>query len=153
MCPLALLQIGLVSVLTGEVSDIASRWVELTQSAAPQVFEIGFLDFVSRLYRSSMRFIASQVVLLSGVLSFSLNVSSFIANKVTSPLTLCIAANVKQVMACFLVSDDCLLDCCLSVCKFAYSHYSGVTCCIWYLVFWRRRIRAEWARHHRSDLG
>eukprot|EP01042_Synura_sphagnicola_P001876 gene1876-2209_t len=74
MCPLALIQIGLVSILTGEVREIASRWSELSLSAAP------------------------QVVLLSGVLSFSLNVSSFIANKVTSPLTLCIAANVKQVL-------------------------------------------------------
>eukprot|EP01041_Mallomonas_annulata_P003452 gene3452-6858_t len=74
MCPLALIQIGLVSIMTGEVSEIMSRWTELAQSAA------------------------LQVVLLSGILSFSLNVSSFIANKVTSPLTLCIAANVKQVM-------------------------------------------------------
>lgn len=74
MCPLALLQIGLVSLLTGEVSEIYGRWQELAAGPAP------------------------QVVLLSGLLSFSLNVSSFIANKVTSPLTLCIAANVKQVL-------------------------------------------------------
>eukprot|EP01035_Chromulina_nebulosa_P019259 gene19259-25114_t len=74
MCPLALIQIGIISVITGEVSEISSRWSELSTSAAP------------------------QVVLLTGILSFSLNVSSFIANKVTSPLTLCIAANVKQVL-------------------------------------------------------
>jgi uncharacterized membrane protein len=77
MCPLALLQIGAVSIMTGEVSEIIGRWDQLARSAAP------------------------QVVLLSGVLSFSLNVSSFIANKVTSALTLCIAANVKQVSSTF----------------------------------------------------
>ena len=74
MCPLALIQIGLMSILSGEITEIMGRWDELASSAAP------------------------QVVLLSGLLSFSLNVSSFIANKVTSPLTLCIAANVKQVL-------------------------------------------------------
>lgn len=73
VCPLALLQIGAISLMTGEVSEICGRWKELSMGAAP------------------------QVVLLSGLLSFSLNVSNFIANKVTSPLTLCIAANVKQV--------------------------------------------------------
>ena len=57
----------------GEVGEIVGRWKELAMGPAP------------------------QVVLLSGILSFSLNVSSFIANKVTSALTLCIAANVKQV--------------------------------------------------------
>lgn len=72
MCPLALLEIGIISILTGEVTEIMGRWQELASGPAP------------------------QVVLLSGLLSFSLNVSSFIANKVTSPLTLCIAANVKQ---------------------------------------------------------
>lgn len=73
MCPLALLQIGIVCLLNGEAAAIFSRWDELVHSAAP------------------------QVVLFSGILSFSLNVVSFMANKVTSPLTLCIAANVKQV--------------------------------------------------------
>jgi len=74
MCPLALIQIGLVAGLTGEVYEIMGRWDEIVSSPAP------------------------QVVLLSGVLAFTLNVSSFIANKVTSALTLCIAANVKQVL-------------------------------------------------------
>eukprot|EP01038_Epipyxis_sp_PR26KG_P011702 gene11702-15666_t len=74
MCPIALVQIGLVSLLTGEVTAISSRWEEIALSSAP------------------------QVVLLTGILSFSLNVSSFIANKVTSALTLCISANVKQVL-------------------------------------------------------
>jgi hypothetical protein len=73
MCPLALVEIGIMSIMTGEVTEIISRWDELIAGPAP------------------------RVVLLSGVLSFSLNVSSFIANKVTSPLTLCIVANVKQV--------------------------------------------------------
>lgn len=74
LCPLALLQIGMFAWLTGELDEILFRWDEIMTGAAP------------------------RVVLLSGVLSFSLNVSSFIANKVTSPLTLCIAANVKQVI-------------------------------------------------------
>jgi hypothetical protein len=91
MCPLALLQILFLSILTGEVSEIFSRWEELARSAAP------------------------QVVLFSGILSFALNVSSFVANKVTSPLTLCIAANVKQVRYVFffwqfLICDFSWLD-------------------------------------------
>eukprot|EP00428_Durinskia_dybowskii_P065324 CAMPEP_0170380370 /NCGR_PEP_ID=MMETSP0117_2-20130122/13842_1 /TAXON_ID=400756 /ORGANISM="Durinskia baltica, Strain CSIRO CS-38" /LENGTH=195 /DNA_ID=CAMNT_0010635875 /DNA_START=440 /DNA_END=1027 /DNA_ORIENTATION=- len=74
MCPLAFLWIGLASVLTGEAYEMLSRWEDIVQGPAP------------------------LVVMLTGVLSFSLNVSSFIANKVTSPLTLCISANVKQVL-------------------------------------------------------
>lgn len=74
MCPLAFVQIGTIALLNGEISQIISRWDELVGTSA------------------------FQVVLISGVLSFALNVCSFIANKVTSPLTLCISANVKQVL-------------------------------------------------------
>jgi uncharacterized membrane protein len=74
MCPLALLEISFLAYSAGELSAIYANWHEIVQSSAP------------------------QVLLFSGLLSFSLNVCSFIANKVTSPLTLCISANVKQVL-------------------------------------------------------
>merc|ERR1719247_3968836 len=78
MCPLAMIEIGAFAVGTGEITEISGKLDSLLNSAAP------------------------QVVILSGILSFSLNVTSFIANKITSPLTLCIAANVKQVLlVCF----------------------------------------------------
>ena len=73
MCPVALIICGVAGFMSGELEAIGGRWEELAIGSAP------------------------QVVLITGVLSFFLNVSSFIANKVTSPLTLCISANVKQV--------------------------------------------------------
>jgi drug/metabolite transporter (DMT)-like permease len=78
MCPLALIQIGLGAILSGEVGEIWEHRESLLNSAAP------------------------IVVLFSGLLSFLLNVSSFIANKSTSALTLCICANVKQVLLAFV---------------------------------------------------
>jgi len=74
MAPLAMVQCLLLSILTGEVSSIASR---------PEIYAEKY---------------PVGVVLLSGILSFSLNICSLTANKMTSPLTLCIAANVKQVL-------------------------------------------------------
>lgn len=74
MCPLAMIEIGFLAIISGEVSEIISKWDTIMTSSAP------------------------LVLLFSGVLSYFLNVSSFIANKITSPLTLCIAANVKQVL-------------------------------------------------------
>lgn len=64
MAPLALVQCLTLSILTGEVSAIASR---------PEIY--------NNMYPIG-------VVLLSGIFSFSLNICSLMANKMTSPLTL-----------------------------------------------------------------
>jgi len=81
MCPYALLQIGLASVLSGEVGEIWENWDEIVAGG-----------------------LAPRVILFSGILSFTLNVSSFVANKVTSALTLSIGANVKQVLLIVMAS-------------------------------------------------
>jgi drug/metabolite transporter (DMT)-like permease len=75
LAPLAMVQCISLSVATGEVYEIASR---------PELYLTDFRPML--------------VVILSGLCSFTLNITSLMANKLTSPLTLCIAGNVKQVM-------------------------------------------------------
>ncbi|OWZ08802.1 Drug/Metabolite Transporter, partial [Phytophthora megakarya] len=58
--------------LTGEVDTIMNNW-EVVPSA-------------------------SFWYILTGIISFMLNVTSFMANKVTSPVTLCVCGNMKQVV-------------------------------------------------------
>jgi drug/metabolite transporter (DMT)-like permease len=80
MAPLAMVQCLALALLTGEIQEVLARWpAELSPFTAP----------------SSLPFV---VVMASGVCSFSLNICSLMANKLTSPLTLCITANVKQVL-------------------------------------------------------
>ena len=75
---MAFVQCAILSIFTGEVTAIAGRW---SDELSP-----------------SVNIFPMFVVWLSGFLSFSLNICSLQANKLTSPLTLCIAANVKQVL-------------------------------------------------------
>eukprot|EP00977_Amphora_coffeiformis_P027696 scaffold34634_cov171-Amphora_coffeaeformis.AAC.5 len=76
--PLASAQCLLMAYLTGEVADISQRW---TAELNP------FVD-----YRPFL------VVTFSALAAFGLNISSLQTNKLTSPLTMTIAANVKQVL-------------------------------------------------------
>lgn len=84
MAPKAALQCIILACLTGEVTSIASRWHTELSPAVSMWPTFG--------------------VVSTGIMSFSLNISSLVSNKLTSALTLCIAANVKQVLMILLAT-------------------------------------------------
>ena len=79
MAPLSMIQCLLVAFGSGELQSFSLRWTNELSPFTADVFPM-------------------LVVIMSGLASFTLNISSLQANKLTSPLTLCIAANVKQVL-------------------------------------------------------
>lgn len=81
MAPMAFVQMVFLSLAFGEAAELKENWHALQGGTA--------------LY----------VVAITGAGSFSLNLCSLQANKVTSPLTLSIMANVKQVCACFFCAQ------------------------------------------------
>ena len=80
MTPLALVQCLLLSIATGEFALLQERWW------------IDLDPFATR------NWVPVLVLLVSGLLAFSLNICALQAYKVTSPITCCIAAAVKQVL-------------------------------------------------------
>jgi hypothetical protein len=76
LAPLAMMQCLAFSLATGEIKDMVSSGLGLDRRG---MFPLA-------------------VVVLSGILSFGLNITSLMVNKLTSPLTLCIGGNVKQVL-------------------------------------------------------
>lgn len=75
LAPLAMIQNLILSIVSGEMNKI---WRHHTEY----------------IYDSKLVW----VVLCGGLTSFTLNITSLMANKLTSPLTLCISGNVKQVL-------------------------------------------------------
>jgi drug/metabolite transporter (DMT)-like permease len=80
MAPLAFIQCLLLSIWTGEFAIIRQRW---------------YIDLDPF---STGNWIPIAVLFISGILAFSLNICALQAYKVTSPITCCIAAAVKQVL-------------------------------------------------------
>ncbi|KAI8591116.1 triose-phosphate transporter family-domain-containing protein [Geranomyces variabilis] len=108
MSPLACLQTVLWAVATGEAREVAA-WV-MAMSGYNDVGGSGEDGGGAARMTINGRptggnhsgWVTALALLVNGALAFGLNVASFVANRRTSALTMCVAGNVKQVLSIIL---------------------------------------------------
>jgi hypothetical protein len=115
MAPLAFGQCLIMSIITGEFQIIRQRWyIDLDPFTTGNIVPI-------------------LVLIISGTLAFSLNICALQAYKVTSPITCCIAAAVKQVLmvwigtAMFHTPITPLNGCGIVIVLFSSTYYSYIS--------------------------
>jgi len=101
----ALKAVGSNYLLTGGGKSRSQSPLEVLRLMAPlallQCFALSFASGEISLMKQNQSLKSLKVwsvILLGSLASFTLNLSSLAANKATSPITLCVAANVKQAM-------------------------------------------------------
>lgn len=115
MAPLAFVQCLGMSIITGEFQIIRQRWyIDLDPFTTGNIVPI-------------------VVLIISGILAFSLNICALQAYKVTSPITCCITAAVKQVLmvwigtAMFHTTITPLNGCGIVIVLFSSTYYSYIS--------------------------
>ena len=93
--------IGVCSVAAGEITEIMARFAKIRRAChvSTSTWTTQRPPPASRRWKELSESYALIVVLLSGIASFTLNITRLFANKLTSPVNHTITANVKLVRA------------------------------------------------------
>ncbi|KAJ3160164.1 UAA transporter [Geranomyces michiganensis] len=108
MSPLACAQTVLWAVATGEAGQVFA-WVMAGRAAGAGGGGVNDDDGAASVTAAGdaaanghAGWVTALALLVNGALAFGLNVASFVANRRTSALTMCVAGNVKQVLSIVL---------------------------------------------------